>query len=439
MATSHSSSSTPILSPLSLLAALAGAGGGFLSFIIGDLVNGLMGGGNSGPILYLVWHTAFWSGTIGITIGAAILVYDNAQSLRGHWHRDLLRGLPLFFSLSFIGGAIGQLSYSVVQNSLTRGIGWSLIGASIGAGIGLLRRDRVQALRGALGGVIGGFLGGFIFNGLAMLMRGDAGSRCVGQILMGALIALLMRVVQDALKSAWLLGISAGPSEGKEYPLNTSRVSMGRADDNDISLFREESVQSHMGALNFQDGQWWWKGESILVNGKSQTAVMLQPGDTLQVGAIKFRFKTRSAENSGLPATVAAAVSPATTVSSSSQSGREFLTNSSTGTTTQLSSQKTQKGFALMLPGGQMLRLPDTSVPIKLGRAPDNQLVLPNSVVSSTHASFQVVDGHLSISDLDSTNGTFVNGVRISPHLAYAVTPGDQVRFGNIETVVRSL
>jgi hypothetical protein len=128
MATFHTSNSTPILSTTSLLAALAGAGGGLLSFIVGDLVNGLMGGGETGPILYLIWHTAFWSGAIGVTIGATLLVYDNAQSLRGHWHRDLPRGLPLFFALSFLGGAIGQLSYSVLQNSLTRGIGWELAG-----------------------------------------------------------------------------------------------------------------------------------------------------------------------------------------------------------------------------------------------------------------------------------------------------------------------
>jgi predicted component of type VI protein secretion system len=288
--------------------------------------------------------------------------------------------------------------------------------------------------------VIGGFVGGFIFNGLAMLMGGDAISRCVGQILMGALIALFMRVVQDVLKSAWLLGISAGPSEGKEYPLNTERVSVGRADDNDISLFREESVQPHMGALNFQNGQWWWKGESILVNSNAQTNVVLESGDTLQLGAVRFRFKTKSAENSKSPVVVPDAVSPMTMAPREDlQPQKESTPYFAADVATRLPSQNVQTAFALMLSGGQMLRLPGTSAPINLGRAPDNHLVLPDSVVSSSHASLRVVDGHLSIFDLDSTNGTFVNGVKIPPHLPYALEPGDQIRFGNIETVVRSI
>ena len=91
-------------------------------------------------------------------------------------------------------------------------------------------------------------------------------SRLVGQIILGALIALLMRVVQESFKSAWLLGISTGPYEGKEYALSTARVSVGRADSNAIALFREPDLPAEIGALVFTDNQWAWQGHAVPIN-----------------------------------------------------------------------------------------------------------------------------------------------------------------------------
>jgi pSer/pThr/pTyr-binding forkhead associated (FHA) protein len=48
-----------------------------------------------------------------------------------------------------------------------------------------------------------------------------------------------------------------------------------------------------------------------------------------------------------------------------------------------------------------------------IGRAPHNNLVLSESTISGTHAKIIKTDGGYQIQDLDSTNGTFVNGVKI--------------------------
>jgi hypothetical protein len=54
--------------------------------------------------------------------------------------------------------------------------------------------------------------------------------------------------------------------------------------------------------------------------------------------------------------------------------------------------------------------------------------VLPDPEVSRTHAIFRGVDAQLGIEDTGSTNGTFVNEVRVSG--IQVLVPGDRVRFG---------
>ncbi|HET8524262.1 MAG TPA: DUF3662 and FHA domain-containing protein [Thermomicrobiales bacterium] len=62
-----------------------------------------------------------------------------------------------------------------------------------------------------------------------------------------------------------------------------------------------------------------------------------------------------------------------------------------------------------------------------IGRAPDNDLVLDSNNVSRHHARIEHAPGQLRVIDLQSTNGTSVNGARISEQ---AVRPGDQITFG---------
>lgn len=50
---------------------------------------------------------------------------------------------------------------------------------------------------------------------------------------------------------------------------------------------------------------------------------------------------------------------------------------------------------------------------VRIGRSADNEIVIENLSVSRAHATIQYEDGHYLLSDLDSSNGTYVNGVRI--------------------------
>jgi len=62
---------------------------------------------------------------------------------------------------------------------------------------------------------------------------------------------------------------------------------------------------------------------------------------------------------------------------------------------------------------------------ITIGRTPSNDVRIPEPGVSSSHARILYTDGSLTLIDLSSTNGTFVNGSRIQgPQM---VQPGDEV------------
>ncbi len=64
---------------------------------------------------------------------------------------------------------------------------------------------------------------------------------------------------------------------------------------------------------------------------------------------------------------------------------------------------------------------------ISLGRHPNNTVVLNHPQVSAYHARLQQVQGAYRIVDLGSTNGVYVNALRVTNQL---LKPGDEVRIG---------
>jgi pSer/pThr/pTyr-binding forkhead associated (FHA) protein len=67
---------------------------------------------------------------------------------------------------------------------------------------------------------------------------------------------------------------------------------------------------------------------------------------------------------------------------------------------------------------------------ITIGRAPDNMIVIDDPSVSNRHAQLELSGETYRLKDLDSTNGTKVNGVPITET---ALRFEDRIRFGAIE------
>jgi EAL domain-containing protein (putative c-di-GMP-specific phosphodiesterase class I) len=76
-------------------------------------------------------------------------------------------------------------------------------------------------------------------------------------------------------------------------------------------------------------------------------------------------------------------------------------------------------------------RVPVLSLPFRIGRHPDQDLSLDSSAVSGQHAELRAAAGELELADLGSTNGTLLNGRRLSG--AARLEEGDIVQLATLE------
>lgn len=77
---------------------------------------------------------------------------------------------------------------------------------------------------------------------------------------------------------------------------------------------------------------------------------------------------------------------------------------------------------------GQTIPLPTGESTI--GRHSSNSIVLDIVDISRYHARLHREGNHITITDLNSANGTFLNDQKLTPNTNYPVNPGQQVRFG---------
>ena len=91
----------------------------------------------------------------------------------------------------------------------------------------------------------------------------------------------------------------------------------------------------------------------------------------------------------------------------------------------------------LIIKGGDGL---SSSVDLHLGanycgRGPDNTIIINHPTVSTVHCAITLGDGSLQLRDINSTNGTFLEGKQITE--ASLVT-GQSFRIGDVEVLVES-
>ena len=73
-------------------------------------------------------------------------------------------------------------------------------------------------------------------------------------------------------------------------------------------------------------------------------------------------------------------------------------------------------------------------VPRTIGRSTGADFILDAALVSRVHCQLVALgDGELELRDLDSTNGTYVNGARLEKPAR--LSPGDKVQVGRVELV----
>ena len=393
----------------------------------------------------------FFGAMVGLMLGLADMI---ASGMGAQWKRIIGYGVLIgaiagFVGLSFGGVVFGWLYSDGVTNplrflfnTLARAAGWGFIGALAGSADGIRKWSGRTVRNGVIGGFIGGVLGGTVFEAaiylFAWVPRPAVVSRLLGFVITGALIGLFIGLVQQLLKEAWVR-IVVGKNEGREVLLDKTQSTIGRSELSDIALFGDMSVQkNHAVVIASPSGGYVLrdlaeKSGTVKVNGNTVPKgeeVPVRSGDTILVGGKTLLFferltkeRTASVRDGRTVSPVPAALMGLSAGSAVPSPPAPFSTAPATATT---------PGKMLVATSGphigQSFAARSGAI---IGRDAAVEIALPNDASASRrHARIVQEALSLAIEDTGSTNGTFVNGQRITRQ---SLVPGDIVLVGTSE------
>lgn len=438
--------------------------GAFIGMAVGGL-DGFTRGGKRHTMMGVVLGAIF--GAVGITFGHGI----GSSVVVAIFHHQI-------FSENY--NMLGQIP--------ARFLVFAIIGACLGAAIGASSLTLKRVVQGAIGGAIGGGIAGIsfdiigsVFGQLILQTRGQSSGEVGGPgraalaVLMGAAIGLFIGLVERYSRSAWLR-LSLGRNEGKEWSIDSAQTFIGRSEGAQVPLFGDAQVAPiHCSIVKQGPNYILTDGGSpigTMVNGQivHGGSVGLLHGSAIQVGSFTLQFLLK---NQPAPAAVAEAyrgqaypmggmpgypaqpggMQPGPMPHAPMQPGPmqpgpmqpqpgpygQPMPGPSMPTQMYAPAQPSQPtmaygagamgGFVLVGVDGPLIgqRFPVQGA-LELGR--EGQGVRMNNDVNASrrHATVSPAVGGLMVQDLGSTNGTFVNGQRVSQ--ANAV-PGDMIKVGS--------
>ncbi len=199
--------------------------------------------------------------------------------------------------------------------------------------------------------------------------------------------------------------------EGQERPfgLEAPEVSIGRSDENQIRITDIKSSRKHCVVRRSGSGyllQDLDSSNGTQVNGAKVKTQMLRDGDVIQIGLTTITFKAEAEEAAAIAA--AASSAPLATGAPAGAASASAATGASGGP---------DRPRYLLLPGeptgGSQIPIPIVGT-ITIGRAPGNTIVLADTKASGKHCEVRVRDGVPILRDLGSTNGTRVDGAKVT-------------------------
>jgi len=67
----------------------------------------------------------------------------------------------------------------------------------------------------------------------------------------------------------------------------------------------------------------------------------------------------------------------------------------------------------------------------RVGRGPENDIVIQDRKISRNHLQLLKDKNTLKIKDLNTTNGTYINNIRIKPGIFYDIKQVDKIKIGS--------
>jgi hypothetical protein len=220
-------------------------------------------------------------GLLALALGAVFgFIFDLAANL-------------VFANLKAIIHSLGVETYKNPAFWLVRGIAWAVFGAAGGIVYGLVDRSGRKTKYGILGGLIGAGLGGMVFDPISFATRTGSVSRAVGFGLLGLATGAAIGIVESALKDRWLY-VASGPLAGKQFILYKPLTTIGSSQSCDIYLFKDNSILPQHGTIEMRGAQTFLRSNGpIFVSGAPARNRALQSGDLIQIGRYAFHFRER--------------------------------------------------------------------------------------------------------------------------------------------------
>ncbi|MDB5079435.1 MAG: transporter ATP-binding protein [Chloroflexi bacterium] len=208
-----------------------------------------------------------------------------------------------------------------------------------------------------------------------------------------------------------------GEQVGREYLLTNRVTTIGRSASNDIVIADPRTSRRHVEVIQ-ENGQFWavdaGSANGFYVNDQQVQRAQLQTGDLITIGLVRMAFQVGTPAAPGPDQT---GPSPVSTVMLDPQAVNQILNQANLPPGPALIDENNLQHIDLRF-------RPVTS----FGRdQAGNELLLDNPQVSRRHLQISHRNGVFTATDLNSTNGTYVNGQRIQ---SVIINDGDIINIG---------
>ena len=257
--------------------------------------------------------------------------------------------------------------------------------------------------------------------GESELLYSDDAKAGVTQVVSASEIAAIAATPPAAMRGAATAGGRlVSLFDGKDYNVPSEGITIGREASCAIVVAENEVSRRHAmvvpvnGGYEIRD----FSANGVLVNGnRIEGSRMLATSDLIRIGSEEFRFHAAAqlAETRHTPA-IRDAIPAAEPVTEEKRAPLAVLQITNSGPT-----------------NGQEYAI---GVPLAhVGRGAHNDVAINDESVSDSHAKLQCRDGNWFITDLDSTNGTYVAGERLKgERMLHGVV---DLRFGGVKMAFR--
>lgn len=89
----------------------------------------------------------------------------------------------------------------------------------------------------------------------------------------------------------------------------------------------------------------------------------------------------------------------------------------------------------VFVPDGPIQTFPLTEKTVSVGRSSGNTIALENNTISRYHFTLTHDDGQVYVTDLDSANGTYLDGVKLPTNERRLLLDGDEILIGNLRII----